>query len=59
MSGKPLPVSGSSLALDLPVCLGATLIAVLPLIIRQKSSRLQGIALLVGYVAYVVLVVVN
>ena len=59
VSGRPLPVSGSSLTLDLPVCLGATLIAVVPLIIRQKSSRVQGIVLLAGYIAYVVLVVVN
>ena len=58
VSGKQLPVSGSYLTIDLPVCLLVTLIVVIPLIIRQKSSRVQGIALLAvyaGYLAYSVI----
>lgn len=54
VSGQALPVSQQSLAIDIPVCLGITLIAVVPLLVRQKSSKVQGIVLLLAYAAYLV-----
>lgn len=55
-SGRPLPVSGQSVRVDLPACLLVTLIAMVPLLFRQKTSRVQGLALLAAYAAYLVLV---
>ena len=57
VSGKPLPVSVQSATVDIPVCLGFTLFATIPLLIRQKSSRIQGLIMLVGYVVYILLVI--
>ena len=56
VSGRPLPVSAMSIKVDIPACLIVTLIAMIPVIIRQKSSRAQGIALLGAYAAYLVIV---
>ena len=55
-AGEPLPVSPQSLGVDLPACLLITLLAMLPLMLRQRSCRLQGIALLGAYGAYLFLV---
>ena len=52
ISGQALPVGTESAHLDIPVCLGVTLIAVIPLMVRQKSSRLQGYLMLGCYAAY-------
>lgn len=54
VSGKALPVSPASIALDLPVCLIVTLLAMLPLVFRQKGAKWQGILLLGVYAAYLV-----
>lgn len=54
---KPLPVSPAGVVtLDLPVCLGATLLAFLPLLVFRRSSRLQGFLLLALYGVYLFLV---
>ena len=50
---KQLPISADSLHFDIPVCLGVCVIAMLPLIIRQKSSKVQGIVLLSAYAGYI------
>lgn len=55
-AGGPLPVSAQSLAMDLPACLLISLLAMLPLIFRQRACRLQGIALLAAYGVYLFLV---
>ncbi|MDD6312388.1 MAG: calcium/sodium antiporter [Firmicutes bacterium] len=53
VSGSRLPISAASVAVDFPVCLAVTLIAMLPLIIKQRSYKWQGILLLCVYAAYV------
>ncbi len=55
VSGKGLPVLGKCLTVDLPACLMIILIALLPLLIRQKSSKLQGIVVLASYGVYLCL----
>ena len=57
IAGKQLPINVRSAYIDLPVCVGVTLVAMLPLIFRQKASKLQGVALLTLYAAYIAVVV--
>ena len=52
VSGETIPVSAVFGGLDLPLCLGATLIAVLPMVIFGRTFRLQGISLLALYLGY-------
>ena len=54
ISGEKLPVTHMSVILDIPVCLGFCCLAVIPLIWKEKAFRAQGIAMLVGYAAYIV-----
>ncbi len=56
-SGGRLTIGEQSYLLDLPVCFGMTLIAVLPPLIKGKLYRWQGITMLVCYTAYVVVLV--
>ena len=51
-SGSVLFGQNASLVLDLPVMLGVMLILIVPTLIRQKLSRIQGILLLCIYAAY-------
>lgn len=53
--GGTLTVSRGSLLFDLPACLIATLIAAVPLMVRQKASKVQGAVLLCAYATYLVL----
>jgi len=55
-SGK-FAVSESCLNLDFPICLIVTLIAVLPIMIKEKAYKAQGILLLIVYAVYLVLTV--
>ncbi len=48
-----LAVSASSVQIDMVVCLVAIAIAIIPTIITQKFQRWQGVLMLVGYIAYV------
>ena len=57
ISGKALPVSGSLLTIDLPVCLGVTLLAAVPILLREKASKVQGAALLAAYAGYLAVVI--
>lgn len=59
ISGGSLPISATSLSLDMPLCLGVGLLAVLPTLISGKFRRWQGIVMLVIYAAYIVLLAVN
>ena len=56
VSGTELPIAMQSVSLDMPACLIIISAAVLPLLIRQKASKLQGILLLLMYAAYIALV---
>lgn len=57
VSGRPIPVSASALQMDLPVCLGISCLALVPMMIRQKGSRLLGVLVLASYLAYVIVVI--
>lgn len=59
ISGGLLTVSPSSLYINFPVCILVTLIATLPLLIRQKASKLQGGVLLTVYVGYIAVLILN
>lgn len=54
ISGKPLPITGASAMVDLPVCLLVGCIAVIPALVSEKFSRWQGVLLLAVYGVYVV-----
>lgn len=57
VSGQRLPVSEASLTIDIPACFIATLLAMVPVLVRQKTSKIVGVLCLLGYVAYVVITV--
>lgn len=57
VSGGSLPVAASSAAYDMPVCLAVAAVAVVPTLIWKRFSRIQGIALVAIYVAYLSLAV--
>ena len=57
VSGRPIPVSASALQMDLPVCLGISCLALVPMMIRQKGSRLLGVLVLASYLAYVIIII--
>ena len=52
VSGQRLPVSAQSIAIDIPVCIGIILLAIIPMLIREKASKVQGIAMLAAYAVY-------
>lgn len=56
-SGNSLPVAAQSVALDLPACLIVTLAAMIPLILRQKASKWQGMVLIALYAGYLILAI--
>jgi cation:H+ antiporter len=55
LSGQTLTVSQQSLVLDFPFCLLVCLVAIVPTLIRQRTSRLQGVVLLLIYGVYLYL----
>ena len=52
--GKALPVSFRLISFDVPVAFFVGCLALVPMYIKGKFSRWQGVALLVSYVAYLV-----
>ncbi len=54
VSGRRLPVAAACMRVDLPACLLVTMLAFVPLLLRQRSSRIQGALLLAAYGAYLV-----
>lgn len=52
-AGRPLPLPGQSVALDIPFCLLLTLLAILPPLATGRFLRRQGIVLLALYAGYV------
>lgn len=55
ISGGNLPISNQMLLLDIPVCILFLVIAFIPMLIRQKGSKIQGMAMLALYFVYVAL----
>lgn len=53
--GASLPVNNNVLFIDMMFALGLALIAIVPTLIRKKFSRIQGVALFVTYIVYIVL----
>lgn len=54
VSGGKLTACAQNLFLDIPVCIGLLVLAVIPMLLRGKFTRAQGILLLVLYIAYTV-----
>ncbi|MDD6275629.1 MAG: calcium/sodium antiporter [Clostridia bacterium] len=59
LNGQPLPVEKINLVFDFPVCIAASVIAVVPTMITGKFKKWQGFALLAVYVTYLVFLVLN
>jgi len=57
ISGGSLPVNDQTWTLDLPVCLAFTLIAMVPALVSGRLRRWQGVVLLVGYAAYLAVMI--
>ena len=53
ISGRSLNITKTSAMIDLPACLLVGIISVVPALILKKFTRLQGIILLLIYVAYI------
>ena len=53
IKGESLPVSRATVFVAIPVLLLMTMVAVLPILIKGKTSRWQGLVLIAGYVAYI------
>ncbi|MDO4952997.1 MAG: calcium/sodium antiporter [Synergistaceae bacterium] len=52
ISGRKLPVSDMMLRIDFPACVAVLLLALMPLLLREKANRIHGIAVLSVYIAY-------
>ena len=52
IAGQRLPISNLMLRVDFPACLLVLLIALVPLLLREKATRPHGIALLSSYIVY-------
>lgn len=57
VSAEKLPISQQSITLDMPVCLLVVVTCVLPMLLRQKSSRVQGAVLLALYIGYLIVLI--
>lgn len=52
--GKALPVSYRMITFDIPVTFFVSCVALIPMFIRGKFSRIQGFALIGSYIAYLI-----
>ena len=57
ISGKELPISRQGFMLDMPACLLLTLVALVPMLLREKFTKLQGWLLLALYAVYIIMVI--
>lgn len=55
LAGGNLEISRQASLLDLPFCLAVCFLAILPPLVAQKFFRLQGLALLAVYAAYIMI----
>ena len=59
ISGEPLPVKESVALIDFPACLVIGCVAVIPMLITKKFTRVQGLGMLALYIVYMVLTVLG
>lgn len=59
LNGQALPVDKINLVFDFPVCIAASVVAVLPTMITGRFKKWQGFALLAIYVTYLIFLVLN
>lgn len=59
VAGGNAPVEAQTYAIDIPVCLGIILIAILPPLLFKRLYRSQGILMLIAYTSYIVYVCVT
>lgn len=57
VSNGRFAVSEQCLNIDFPACIAICLIAVLPMIIKEKAYKAQGVLLLVAYLAYLIVTI--
>lgn len=57
VSNGTFSVSAQCLQIDFPACVIITLIAVIPMLIKQRAYKLQGVLMLLAYAAYLVITV--
>lgn len=57
VSDGALTISRQSVGIDMPACFIITLIAVLPMLLRQRAARAQGVLLLLAYGVYLAAVI--
>lgn len=57
VSGTEYAVSAQALALDLPFCMLITLVALLPMLIKERAYKFQGGLMVALYVGYIILTV--
>ena len=56
VSGGGLVACPQNLYLDIPICLGLLVLALMPMLIKGKFTRAQGIIMLTCYLAYVIVI---
>lgn len=56
ISGKPLPISAQGVFIDMPICLLCVCIGIIPMLISSKFRRWQGIALILIYIGYLLVI---
>lgn len=56
VSGGGLVACPQNLYLDIPICLGLLVLALVPMLIKGKFTRAQGIIMLTCYLAYVIVI---
>lgn len=56
VSADKLTACAQNLYLDIPVCLGILAIALIPMLVRGKFTRVQGTLMLVCYLSYVTVI---
>ncbi|MGN0545880.1 MAG: calcium/sodium antiporter [Acutalibacteraceae bacterium] len=57
VSGGSFAVSPTSLKFDFPVCFLITLVAIVPMLIKEKAYKTQGVVMLIIYAAYLALTI--
>ena len=59
INNEPLPVDKINLMFNFPVCIGVSLIAIVPTVIQGRFKKWQGYLLLTLYALYMVFIVLN
>ena len=56
VSGSKLVINEAAASFDLPFMVGLTLLALLPIMIKERSYKVQGVCMLAAYVGYLIFV---